>query len=140
MASSIPRATRKRYADSLAGTSMKVALFVDITGYAELTATTYTALDVTATEVSSVGTGYTTGGYTLTLSSANLATNGAKVDAVATSVAAATFTCRYAVIYINAAAGTDYIVAVSDFGSNYTVTNGTITITWDATDGLISIQ
>jgi hypothetical protein len=139
MASSIPRARRKEYADTLVAKTLKVALFVDITGYDPITATTLTALKAGgATEVSNAGTGYTTGGYTLAGKAASNvgATNVSIVTTNPTAVASATFTCRYAVIYDTA---TDKIEGISDFLAAKTVTNGTITVTWDATAGLVNI-
>jgi hypothetical protein len=138
MASSIPRTRRKEIADAYVTKTLKVALFVNLTGYDPLTATTYTALAATATEVSSSGTGYTTGGYVLAgKAAANLATNGAIVTASPTQVANATFTCRYGVIYCDDT--TKKIEAVSDFLTDYTVTSGTLTITWDNTNGILNI-
>ena len=137
MASSIPRRGRKAVTDALAAKSLKVALFVDITNYDPLTATTYAALKAGgATEVSHAS--YTTGGYALVgMASTNLATNGAILTANPTSVATATFTCRYGVIY-DATSGN--IEGISDFGQSYTVTNGTITVTWNVTTGIINVQ
>ena len=138
MASSIPRARRKDYADTLVAKALKVAFFVNLTGYDPLTATTYAALAGTATEVSNAGTGYTTGGYSLTgLASSNLATNGAIVTANASAVATATFTAQYGVIYDSA---TGKIEGVSDWLVPYVVTNGTITVTWDAVAGIFNVQ
>jgi hypothetical protein len=137
MASSIPRTRRKEIADAYVAKTLKVALFVNLTGYDALTATTYTALVATATEVDSSGTGYTTGGYTLAgKAAANLATNGAIVTASPTMVTGATFTCRYAVIYDDT---TKKIEAVSDFLTDYAVTSGTLSITWDNTNGILNI-
>lgn len=137
MASTITRARKKAYADTLAAKTLRVALFVNINGYDPVTATTLAALRATATEVSNVGTGYTTGGYPLVLTAANVgATNVSMVTATATTVAAATFTCRYGVIY---EVSTGNIEGISDFGADYTVTAGTIEITWDATNGLFNI-
>jgi hypothetical protein len=138
MASSIPRTRRKEVADAYVAKTLHVALFTHpLTGYDPLTATTYTALAATATEVSASGTGYSTGGYALAnKAAANLSTNGAIVTASPTQVTNASFTCRYAVIYDFA---TKKIEAVSDFLVDYVVTSGTITITWDATAGLIQI-
>ncbi len=101
MASTIPRARRKAWADVIAAKTLYVACFVNIDNYNELTATTYAALKAAgATEVSSSGTGYATGGYALAgLAASNQATNAAKVTANATTVSSATFTCRYGVIY-----------------------------------------
>ena len=96
MASSIPRARRKEIADAYVAKALKVAFFIyPLTGYDPLTATTYTALAATATEVSASGTGYTTGGYVLNGKTAsNLAGNASIVTAAATQVANASFTCR----------------------------------------------
>jgi hypothetical protein len=138
MASSIPRERKKEYAAMLAALNLKVAFFTEIAAYDPLTATTYAALAAIATEVSNAGTGYTTGGYALTgKASSYLATNGAIMTASATSVANATFTARYGVIYDSA---TDKIYGISDFLQSYVVTNGTITVTWDVTNGLFSIS
>ncbi len=138
MANTIPRGRRKAYADTVAAKTLYVALFVNVTGYNELTATTYAALvSGGATEVSASATGYTTGGYALAgLTAANLAANESRVTANATSVTSATFTCRYAVIY---ELSTGNIEGVVDFGVDKTVTGGTITVTWDNTNGLINI-
>lgn len=138
MASSIPRARRKEYTDAQAAKSLYVALFVNLTGYDALTATTYAALAATATEVSPSGTGYTTGGYALTgLTSSNVgSTNVAILTASATSVTAGTFTARYGVIYDHT---TGKIEGVSDFLADKTVTGGTMSITWDMINGLENV-
>lgn len=139
--SSIPRARRKEIADQYVAKTLKVALFVNLTGYNELTATTYAALvSGGATEVSASGTGYTTGGYTLSgLASAELATNSARVTATATTVASATFTCKYAVIYDSATGKIEGITGFDANNSDKVVTGGTITITWDNTSGLLNL-
>ena len=139
MASSIPRTARRRYAAYLSALSLKVAFFTDTTGYSATAATnTYTTFVAGgATEVAHAS--YTTGGYALTVADSDLAGNGAKLTATATSVSSATFSVQYAVIYRNAAPGSDHIEAVVDFGSSYPIVNGTITITWDATNGVINI-
>jgi len=135
MADSIPRAYLKELTDTLAAESLKVAFFVNLTSYDPLTATTYAALASTATEVSPTNTGYTTGGYALTgLASSNLATNGAKITASATVLSNATLTYQYSVIY-NATSGK--IRLIKDHLTDKTVTGGTVTITWDATLGII---
>ncbi len=117
MANTIPRARKKADADLMAAKTLKVALFVNLTGYNELTATTYAALvSGGATEVSASGTGYTTGGYTLAgLTAANLATSGARVTANATSVASATFTYRYSVIYESSSGNIEGVVDVREY-------------------------
>jgi hypothetical protein len=138
MASSIPRERKKEYAAALAALNLKVAFFTEIAAYDPLTATTYAAIKAICTEVSNAGTGYTTGGYALTgKASSYLSTNGAIMTAAATTVSSATFTAHYGVIYDST---TDKIYGVSDFLQDYVVTNGTITVTWDVTNGLFSIS
>ena len=136
MASSIPRERRKDLAAAYAAKNLKVAFFVEMGAYDELTATTYAAVAAICTEVSSAGTGYTTGGYALTgKTSSYLSGNGAIMTANVVSVATATFTARYAVIYDSA---TDKIEGVQDWLTSYVVTNGTISVT-PSTDGIFNI-
>jgi hypothetical protein len=98
-------------------------------------------------EVSSSGTGYTTGGNTLTISvsptsgnnSSNVPT--AYVSFSNTSWSSATFTARGALIY-NSSQG-NKSVAVLDFGSDKTVSNDTFTIdfpTPDANSAIVRIS
>jgi hypothetical protein len=137
MASSIPRERRKEKAAEYAAKNLKVAFFTEMAAYDPLTATTYTAVASICTEVSSAGTGYTTGGYALTgKTSSYLSTNGALMTANPTSVATATFSARYAVIYDSA---TDKIEGVQDWLQTFVVTNGTIIVT-PSVDGIFSIQ
>jgi hypothetical protein len=138
MASSIPRERRKDYAVAMAAKNLKIAFFTEMAAYDPLTATTYTALAAICTEVSSSGTGYTTGGYALTgKTSAYLSTNGAIMTAYLLSVSNATFSVQYGVIYDSA---TDKIEGVQDWYTTYVVTNGTITITFDNSNGVFNIQ
>jgi hypothetical protein len=139
MASVIPKMYRKEITDTLFAETLKVALFTNTLAYDPLNVahTTYTQIAALFTEVSAVGTGYVTGGYALTTTSGYIgATNVAALTAVATAVAAATFTCRYAVVYENTG---KKIRAVIDLGGDKTVTSGTMTITWDTTNGIISV-
>ena len=105
----------------------KIALF---TSSATLGATT-TAYS-TSDEV--VGTGYTAGGNTLTIS-ANPASSGttAFLDFADTTWSAATITARGALIYLSNG-GTNPAVAVLDFGSDKTSTAGDFTIVFPAAD------
>jgi hypothetical protein len=138
MASSIPRERKKEKAAEYAAKNLKIAFFTEMAAYDPLTATTYTAVASICTEVSSAGTGYTTGGYALIgKASSYLATNGAIMTASPTTVASATFSARYGVVYDSA---TDKIEAVQDWLATYVVTSGTITVTHDNTAGLINIQ
>ena len=105
----------------------KIALF---TSSATLGATT-TAY-ATTNEV--VGTGYSAGGNTLTIS-ANPASTGttAFLDFADTTWATATITARGALIYLSNG-GTNPAVAVLDFGSDKTSTAGDFTIVFPAAD------
>ena len=143
MASSIPKAHRKEITDAYVTDNLYVALFTsggwvyDATNAGHNTYANIIAAG--CTEVSAVGTNYVTGGYALAGEASSYvgATNVAILTANATTVAAATFTCRYAVIY-KATGG--LIRAVIDLGGDKTVTSGTMTITWDATNGIIKVS
>ena len=140
MASSIPRSYRKEIADTLDAETMYVALFTNsLSTYDPLSAAEDTYAEVAAlyTEVSAVGTNYTTGGVELTTTASNGGTNYTILTGGVTSIPAATFTCRYAVIYRTS---DGKIRAVIDLGGDKTVTSGTMTITWDAINGLIKIS
>lgn len=88
------------------------------------------------------GNGYTTGGVTLGTKSVNYAASGniLSLRAAASTWTSATFTCRYAVVYKDTGSGaTSPLLGYVDFGGDETVTSGTFTITWDATDGVLKI-
>lgn len=142
MASSIPKVYRKKITDDLVTDNLYVALFVS-GGWAysatNINHDTYPKIIAAGcVEVSATGTGYTTGGYNLTGEASNYVgvTNVTILTANATAIVAATFTCRYAVIYETNTAD-QKIRAVIDLGGDITVTSGTMTITWDATNGII---
>ena len=143
MASSIPKTYRKEITDALVLENLKVALFVSGGWvYSATNAGHDTYPNIIAagcTEVSAVGTGYTTGGVDLTGEASSYVggTNVTILTANATSIPAASFTCRYAVIYEPVGGK---IRAVIDLGGDKTVTSGTMTITWDATNGLIKVS
>ena len=142
MASSIPKTYRKEITDAMAAETLKVALFVSTGWVYSATNTahgTYTGIkSAGCTEVSATGTGYTTGGYALITTSNYIgANNEAALFATATAVSSATFTCRYAVVYEDTG---KKIRAVVDLGGDKTVTSGTMTITWDVTNGIIKVS
>ena len=97
----------------------------------------------TANQVS--GTGYTTGGNTLTSPVVANQTNVATLTFAQTQWTSATFGAAYGVIYNNSAS--DKLVVVLDFGGTKSCSNGTFTITFPSTssgtpagtDSLISI-
>ncbi len=139
MASVIPKMARKRRSDAIAAETLKIAFFTNTLAYDPLNVahTTYAQIAALFTEVAN-GSGYTTGGFALTPSSAYIgATNASGVFLVNTTVAAATFTFRYGVIYDTA---TGNIEGVVDMGGDKVATGGTITITWDATNGTIKFS
>jgi hypothetical protein len=99
-----------------------------------------TAAYITANEVSSSGTNYTTGGATLT--NVAISTDGttAIFDADNVSFANATISAQAALIYN--ANNSNSSIAVLDFGGVKTSTNGTFELQFpnaDATNGLIRI-
>ena len=106
--------------------TFKIALF---TSAATLSAAT-TAYSTT-NEV--VGTGYTAGGNTLTISTNPTSTGTtAFLDFADTTWSSATITARGALIYKSG--GTNPAVAVLDFGSDKTSTAGDFTIVFPAAD------
>jgi hypothetical protein len=113
----------------------KIALY---TSAATLDATT-TDYTSTTNEVASGG-GYTTGGNTLTVSQVPTSSGTtAFIDFADTTWSAATITARGALIYNST---DDTAVAVLDFGSDKTSTDGDFTIifpTADATNAIIRI-
>lgn len=96
--------------------------------------------DVSANEVT--GTGYTSGGITLTSKTVTYdsGSNVIVLDAADVTWSSSTITARYAVIYDDsgASAGTKALIGYVDFGSDQSSTNGNFTITWDST-GIVRI-
>ena len=98
------------------------------------TATHNTWSDVSTNEIS--GTGYTSGGATLSNKSVTQAAT-TKWDADDTSWTSATFTANHAVIYDDTMTNDDLICSI-DFGGAQSVSSGTFTIQWHA-DGIITL-
>lgn len=105
--------------------TIKIALF---TSSATLDAST-TAYSTT-NEVS--GTGYTAGGNTLAGAAISLSGSTAIVDFSDTTWSSATITARGALIYNSSKA--DRAIAVLDFGSDKSSTNGDFTVVFPAAD------
>lgn len=118
------------------GDTFKIALYTSAATLGAST-TVYTTSD----EVSSSGTNYTAGGNTLTVSQVPTSTGTtAFLDFADTTWAAATITARGALIYNSSKS--NKAVAVLDFGSDKTSTNGDFTIimpTADASNAIIRI-
>lgn len=91
--------------------------------------------DVEADEIS--GTGYTSGGGTLTNPTVTVdgATDEIRLDADDEAWTTASFTARYGVIYKDAGGATtaDPLIALIDFDGDQTVSSGTFTIVPDST-------
>jgi hypothetical protein len=114
---------------------IKIALYTSAATLGAST-TAYT----TSNEVSSSGTNYTAGGNTLTGATVSLSGTTAFVDFSDTSWSSATITARGALIYNSSKS--DKAIAVLDFGSDKTSTNGTFTVQMPAataSDALIRI-
>lgn len=112
----------------------KVALYTSAATLSSAT-TVYAATNEVA------GTGYTAGGATLTGFATSIDTGVAILDFADPSWASATITARGALIYNSSK--TNKAVAVLDFGSDITSTNGTFTVTFPAATaaaGLIRIS
>lgn len=96
--------------------------------------------DVSSYEVT--GTGYTTGGITLSSKTSTYdGTNNVIIlDAADVTWSSSTITARYAVVYDDsgASAAAKALIGYVDFGSDQSSTNGNFTITWDST-GIVRI-
>ena len=103
---------------SSGSTVVKCALFTSSFTFNQETEL-YTSL---ANEVSSSGTGYTTGGVTLTSLSLTESSKVTTFTAASPSWSSSTISARYAVIY---EAGSNVNLVCFDLGQVYTTTNGT---------------
>ena len=103
------------------GTSFKLALYTDISGFST-SSTAYT----TSNEVGSSGTSYTAGGNTLTNNGVAIASNIAYVDFADLTFSSVTLTAVGALIYKSG--GSNNAVLVLDFGGSKTATNGDFVI------------
>lgn len=101
--------------------TIKLALY---TSAASISAST--TVYGTSNEVSSSGTNYTAGGNSLTGAVISLDGSTAIVDFSDTSWSSATFTARYGLIYNSSKS--NKAIAVLDFVTDQTATNGTFTV------------
>ena len=129
--------------DTPAGDAFKIALYSATTANIGTTTTVYTApadgtADPTNTlEVTSTGSGYTTGGNALTNTGTDKSTVTAYTDFSDTSWTSASFTARGCLIYNSSSITgltTDAAVCSIDFGGDKTVSSGTFTIQFPAND------
>ena len=120
--------------DSSGGSTFKLALYSDISGFSTST-TAYT----TTNEVSSSGTNYTAGGNTLTNNGVAIASNIGYVDFADLTFSSVTLTADSALIYKGT---TNEAVLVLDFGGDKTATNGDFVAqfpTADSTNAIIRL-
>src|SRR5210317_1655717 len=112
--------------DSSGGSTFKLALYSDISGFSTST-TAYT----TTNEVSSSGTNYTAGGNTLTNNGVAVSSNIAYVDFADLTFTSVTLTADSALIYKGTS---NEAVLVLDFGGDKTATNGDFVIQFPTAD------
>ena len=124
-----------------AGNTIKLALYSSNSATLSKSTTVYTApadgtADPTNTyEVTSTGSGYTTGGNTLTNIDPTLDSDTAICDFADTSWTSASFTARGCLIYNTTAVTgftTNRSILAINFGGDKTVTSGTFTIEFPA--------
>ena len=108
------------------GSTFKLALYTDISGFSTST-TAYT----TSNEVSSSGTNYTAGGGTLTNNGVAVGSNIAFVDFADLTFSSVTLSAVGALIYKDT---TNEAVLVLDFGGTKTATNGDFVIQFPTAD------
>jgi hypothetical protein len=113
--------------DSSGGSTFKLALYTDLSGFSTST-TAYT----TTNEVSSSGTGYTAAGNTLTNNGVSVSSNIAFVDFADLTFSSVTLTADSALIYKSSS--NNEAVLVLDFGGDKTATNGDFVIQFPTAD------
>ena len=104
------------------GTSFKLALYTEITGFSAGSTTAYT----TTNEVSSSDTSYSARGNALTNNGVSISSNIAFVDFADLTFSSVTLNAKGALIYKDG--GSDNAVLVLDFGGTKTATNGDFVI------------
>lgn len=114
----------------LAAATIKCALFLS-TSNIVAASTVYSAL---TNEVAN-GSGYSTGGVTIT-GLAWTGTTSPQITGTIPNWTSASFTFRFAVIYDSS---TGKIMEFVDFGTDQTVVNGTVTLSFDGTNGMMKV-
>lgn len=125
------------------GDTIKIALFTSGLTTASHTSGVYGSSPLNANEVSSSGTGYTTGGNSLSAASNSIITANAPsigwtntANSSSTSWTNATWSdARYAVVYDTN--DNNHVIAIIDFLSTYSVTASTFKLNFDATGILV---
>lgn len=117
----------------------KGALFTDSVTGADLTTDTAYGVGAWGSNEVPNGSGYTTGGNTITTTTFTHNTGGSvEWDADDMQWTSATFTCRGVLAYADALVGDNGIVAVN-FGSDKSPDSGTLDVVWAAT-GILAID
>jgi len=140
MASTIPRAYRKEITDAIDAETIYVALFTNsMTAWTGLNDAEKTYTQIAAAYTEATGVGYTAGGKAQAVSSSYGVGNVALLTADTTTswTITGSLTCRFAVFYEFVG---KKIRSVNDLGGDKPVTDGTITITWDATNGIVKVS
>ena len=140
MANLIYNSFREWMADGtidLDGDTFKVALLT--TSYTP--AATHLGYASLTNEVAS-GNGYTTGGNALDSVTWTKATTTVTLDAANEAWTSATFTAAYAAIYDDTVTTptADPLVCLFDFGGSKTVSAGTFTLQFDASNGILKLS
>jgi hypothetical protein len=80
------------------------------------------------------GNGYTTGGTTIGSMAIAAASNVVTITGANASWPSSTFTCRYAILYDSTPStdATRPLVGYVDFGADQSPSNGTLSVTWNA--------
>lgn len=116
---------------------LKVAMFTNSITPNFDTDTAYGSAPYDANEVS--GTGYTSGGATLSTTEITVSSGTLVYDAADVAWASSTISnARCALIYADGSAG-DEAVCLVDFGGDYSTTSGTFTIQWNGS-GIFTID
>jgi hypothetical protein len=138
MASTIPRAYRKEITDAIDAEVIYVALFTNsLSAWTGLNDAEKTYTQIAAIYTEATGTGYTAGGKVQAVTSSVGVGNSTilTADLPPTSwTITGSLTCRYAVFYEFVG---KKIRSVNDLGGDKVVADSTITITWDATNGIV---
>jgi hypothetical protein len=113
--------------------TFKLALFTSTLSINQDTNQYFDAAPFTSNQVAN-GNGYTTGGATVSPLTVTYTsgTNTLSFDASDASWTASTFTARYAVLYDSTPASNKPVVLYLDFGTDQSPSNGTLSVTWDA--------
>ena len=118
--------------DSSGGDTFKIALYTSLAAFS-----TSTTAYIATNEVGTSGTGYTTGGNTLTNLGVAVGSNIAYVDFDDTTWSTASITAVGALIYKSSAS--NEAVLVLDFGGTKTSTSGDFQISFPANDSTSAI-